>query len=160
MVYFYAFFVLGVVLRQTEWAGSQWLARPWVRFGLAAVVVASFTVYWQQIGLEPSWTQSVAWMGLNTTLVLGCLHYVLAGSADYSTYSSPLIESIGRLSLPIYLWHVLPLFFLKGFDVHETHLGIYYAVAVVSSILIVWLVLRFEHHSQWLDRWVYGVSRP
>jgi peptidoglycan/LPS O-acetylase OafA/YrhL len=64
---------------------------------------------------------------------------------------------MGRLSLPIYLWHVLPLFLLKGFDVHQSQPALYYLLSMVACGSTVWLVKHGEHKWRVTDRWFYGV---
>jgi len=67
-----------------------------------------------------------------------------------------ILTTIGRISLPIYLWHMVPMFLLKGWDVHQALPMVYYAVSVVSTLFITFVVIKLEGRSRLLDKILYG----
>ena len=66
------------------------------------------------------------------------------------------LVAMGRISLPIYLWHFVPMFLLKGFGIHLTNPLLYYAVSIVTVGLIIAALIGLENKSRLLDRVVYG----
>ncbi len=170
VVYFFSFFLLGVKLRQLQAEGRL---QALGRYMPVLILVCGSTalVYMLGMGAVKTPIKAIAWYALNVSLFLIALNWIYkVGSvshADVVQKSQPVVsfaqsaaqqfEMMGRLSLPIYLWHVLPLFLLKGFDVHETHTLIYYLTGSVLCIAVVWLVGHFENKWASVDRWVYGV---
>ena len=169
VVYFFSFFLLGVKLRQWQAEGRL---RALGRYMPVLILLCGSTalVYMLGMGAVKTPIKAVAWYALNVSLFLIALNWIhTAGSVRGSEVvkkSEPVVsftgraaqqfEMMGRLSLPIYLWHVLPLFLLKGFDIHQTHTLIYYLTGIVLCIVVVWLVSRYENRWSSVDRWVYG----
>ena len=125
----------------------------YIMIGLAVVL---FLVYLQHKGFEKNVIRGVAWFGLNVLLIL----LLVVPSAKLinikSTNLNLVTVAIGRNSLPIYLWHVAPLFLFKGFDLHQTQPLIYYFFSTLVIILITWFILKFESLNKMTDRLIYG----
>lgn len=155
VIYFFSFFLFGAWLRLVSLSKVKQFFRQfhWLVIGLSIVL---FWIYLRHIGVEKSITRGIAWLILNLFLIA----WLVPLSKSMRVKSIPLVTSvvaIGRNSLPVYLWHVVPLFILKGFGVHLTQPLFYYTISIVAIVLIVKLVLRFEAHNTISDRLVYGV---
>lgn len=153
-VFFYAyFFFLGMVCRSYLDSWHQIVKRLLLPLIAVSVICAGF--YIQQCGLPKTAFVALAWFILNTILVLLTLNWILN---EHRPQPAKLITLMGRHSLPIYLWHVLPMFLLKGFNIHQTYPSLYYLLSIASCILIVYMVAKFENRYSTLNRWFYGVE--
>ena len=119
------------------------------------LVLGCTILYWLNIGVDKSLLRALVWATLNVALITLLIDTANANAQTKQT----IVSEIGRNSLPIYLWHVVPLFLLKGFGFHQTQPLAYYCVAIISLALIVWAILRVEAKSKWLDRCLFGVVR-
>ena len=151
--YFFSFFLFGASLRNSVDQIRQLFQQ--FRWFFAATLVVAFIVYLHHIGFEKSLARSIAWFALNMILI-GLVVPPLMSTHINSHQVNTVIVNMGRNSLPIYLWHVLPLFLLKGFDIHQNHVTLYYCCAVIANIAIVWLVLRLENVTKTSNRIFYG----
>lgn len=152
VVYFFSFFLFGAWLRTL---GSKKFRLLFTQFKVlpVALIVACAVLYLVNIGADKSLFKALLWGVLNIALIT-----VLIDGATSNARAKPsLVSEIGRNSLPIYLWHVVPLFVLKGFDIHQTQPLIYYAAASFMVALIVMAVLKLEGRNRWLDRSLFGV---
>jgi len=151
VIYFFSFFLFGAWLRTPN---SKKFRVVFTQFKVLpiALIVACAGVYLLQLGSGKSLFKALLWSALNITLITVLIDSAMANSQRKPT----IISEIGRNSLPIYLWHVLPLFLLKGFDIHQTHVLIYYFASSISMALIVFTILRVEGRNKWLDRSLYG----
>ena len=154
VVYFFSFFLFGAWLRNLEYDAVIKFLGQFRSLLIIAVIVSTF-FYLKHIGFEPKTTRSVAWLVLNMALMVLLLPQMKSFILR-ETRINQTIVSIGRNSLPIYLWHAAPLFLLKGFDVHQHAIVFYYLCAVISSIFLVWIILRFEGKNGISDRLIYG----
>lgn len=170
VVYFFSFFLFGVMLRAWQESGHlSKLNRP--PTFLIALVALTAIVYMQGLGAIKTPVKAFAWYGLNVALFLLSLVWINLSKTVIPEVGlvpceprkmvvwsrvAQQLETLGRLSLPIYLWHVLPLFLLFGFGIHETHTLIYYTLSSVSCLIIVWMVSRYEQKWRFADRWFYG----
>lgn len=64
------------------------------------------------------------------------------------------LASMGRLSLPIYLWHVLPL--VITYEFFPKNFSLYYLSSTIGLCLVVILTLYGENKHPWIDRVIYG----
>ena len=153
-VFFYAyFFFLGMVCRTYLNSWQHTVKRLRIPLIVLAVICAVFYIFY--CGQPATPVSALAWFILNTLLVFLTLHWILVRS---DAEQPKLLTLMGRHSLPIYLWHVLPMFLLKGLDVHQTQATLYYLVSIVFCIVLIFLVAKFEKRSSLLDRWVYGIA--
>ncbi|MEO0368452.1 MAG: acyltransferase [Pseudomonadota bacterium] len=155
VVYFFLFFMFGVWLRVKSPKRLADLADTF-NLPLFAAIAVAFISYLFAIGESPTPARAVAWLALNLLGFIFCWHWFKTKSKQSPAWFGSLLSDMGRLSLPIYLWHVVPMFILKGFNVHSSQILIYYAVSIMSCALIVWLIIRLENHSPLLGRWLYG----
>ena len=153
-LFFYSyFFLLGVVCR-TYLDSWRKVVQQW-QWLLVVTTVFCVGFYLSQCGMPRNVLTAVTWFVLNTTLVFLVLNWILNNSQSKQAKSLTLM---GRHSLPIYLWHVLPMFLLKGFGIHQTAPLLYYLISICSCVFLVYLVAKYENHSKGLNRWFYGVS--
>tara|TARA_R110002012_G_scaffold144631_1_gene302839 strand:+ start:1110 stop:2072 length:963 start_codon:yes stop_codon:yes gene_type:complete len=73
-----------------------------------------------------------------------------------SAYKSRFLGVIGKVSLPIYLWHVLPLIVLKKLPISEFE---YYSLSVIIFMSFIFILIKLENKNYLLDKYLYGVSR-
>jgi fucose 4-O-acetylase-like acetyltransferase len=66
------------------------------------------------------------------------------------------LTEIGKVSLPIYLWHVLPLIVLKRLPLPENE---YYLLSTLVLLLFVYVIMKFKGRSVLMDKYVYGIVR-
>ena len=80
-------------------------------------------------------------------------------SSEFSIrYKSTIFSIIGRLSLPIYLWHVAPLLVLKSFHLSNE---IYYSTSVIVFVCCVFILRKLEGKNKHIDLLVFGkVQNP
>jgi len=152
-VFFYAyFFFLGVVCRAYLDKWQPLIQR--LRLVLLVLVAVCAIVYMLYCGQPSTPLSAVAWFALNTCLLFLLLDWILSNS----TASQPkLLTLMGRHSLPIYLWHVVPMFLLKGLDIHHNQPWWYYFISISFCLGLVFMVAKFENRSKFLNRWFYGV---
>lgn len=158
VVYFFLFFMFGAYLRSA--VKSQWLTSI-TDFKVLPISVIGVCacVYLLNIGLDKSLLKSVVWLIMNLLLIVVCTNAMVQKSSKKNRGGIAVyLEAMGRNSLPIYLWHVAPLFVLKGFDIHQTHVGLYYLVGSLSIISICIFIMRFENRNKILNRILYGSS--
>lgn len=154
VIYFFSFFLFGAWLRAAAPANIKrfvWQFR-WIFLGMIVILQL---VYLSHIGVEKSAIRGITWFTLNVLLIMLAIPWFIAMDINYG-YVSSVIVAIGRNSLPIYLWHVVPLFLLKGFDMHQTQPLFYYICGIVVTIIIVWFVLQFEARNKVVNCLVYG----
>jgi fucose 4-O-acetylase-like acetyltransferase len=145
VIYFFSFFLFGAWLRT---AGSKKLRTLFSQFKILPMVVitACAGLYLINIGADKSLFKAGVWLILNLALITLLIDSATSkpSAASKPSVKSPVITAIGRDSLPIYLWHVVPMFILKGFDIHQSYPLLYYFVAGISMVLIVFAILRLE----------------
>ena len=154
VIYFFSFFLLGAWLKTVNFDHLNAFVNRF-RWFLIAIVVACFFVYLKEIGFQKSATRATVWLVLNIMLIVGLVPWAKLVEIKKTLVYEVLVD-IGRNSLPIYLWHIAPLFFLKGFDIHQSHLLLYYFISITATAGIVWFVLRYESHNKLTDRLIYG----
>ena len=152
-VFFYAyFFFLGVVCRSCLDNWRTLVQR--MRIAIVVLVVVCAVFYMLYCGKPSTSLSALAWFTLNTCLVFLLLDWILTSS---ESRQPKMLTLMGRHSLPIYLWHVLPMFLLKGFGVHHSAPWLYYLISISFCIGLVFAVAKFENRSRFLDRWFYGL---
>lgn len=155
VIYFFSFFLFGAWLRT---AGSKKLRTLFSQFKILPMVVitACAGLYLINIGVDKSLFKAGAWLILNLALIT----LLIDSATSKPSVKSSIITAIGRNSLPIYLWHVVPMFILKGFDIHQSYPLVYYFAASISMVLIVFAVLRLEGgkegRNKLIDRCLFG----
>lgn len=152
VIYFFGFFLFGAWLRTSSSKQFRSILNDFKVLPVT-LILACATLYLLEIGIDKSLFRASIWLVLNITLIAFLIDVAVSNAKSKPT----LVTDIGRNSLPIYLWHVVPLFVLKGFDVHLTQPMVYYLVASISMVLIVCAILRLEGRRKWLDRAFFGV---
>jgi len=153
VIYFFSFFLFGAWLRTSS---SKHFRRVFTSFRVLpiALVFLCAVPYLLNIGPEKSVLKAVSWLVLNLSLIAVLIQASVTGTQSKSS----VVSDIGRNSLPIYLWHLVPMFLLKGFDIHQSHELVYYLVAIISTALITLAILTLEGRSKLADRCLFGVG--
>ena len=161
VVYFFSFFLLGAWLRTDS--GARWLRSvTMITVIPPAIILISAAVYLIHIGPEKSMLKGGAWLIMNCGLILVSIKWVQTrlsakrAKPVQSSLANNTLVAMGRVSLPIYLWHVVPMFLLKGWDIHQTQPWLYYPLSVIGVTLIVVILLKMEGKNRLMDRLVYG----
>lgn len=165
VVYFFLFFILGAYLR----AGVDGRIKKIKLLKVIndfkvlpmAIIVACACVYLLDIGFDKSPLRATVWIIMNSLLITVCTQLMIhmpkpKKRAKKASALKTSLQAMGRNSLPIYLWHVAPLFILKGLDIHQAHMVWYYLASMVSTLGICALVLVLENKNTVLNRLVYG----
>lgn len=63
------------------------------------------------------------------------------------------LAQIGRISLPIYLWHVVPIMLLKSLELPRP---IYYLGSIILFSIFIFVLLKLEDKSKILNKFIYG----
>lgn len=152
VVYYYAFFLAGTLLAKHQRILTD------LRFikcsGVLFVVSAIF--YLSHFEKQISYLSGSAWLTMNFSLLI--LTIVWAEKNEYVRGKiGKYITAIGRNSLPIYMWHMLPLVALLWFDLHTTTQPGYYFLGAISLIWIVVTVIHYESANRLLAKYLYGI---
>ena len=154
VIYFFSFFLFGAWLRTSS---SRKFRSIFSDFKVLPVtlIMACAGLYLLKIGADKSLFKAFVWAVLNIALIT----LMIDTATSNARAKRSMVSEIGRNSLPIYLWHLVPLFILKGVDMHQSHTLIYYLVGSAAMALIVFSILALEGKSKWLDRCLYGTAR-
>lgn len=157
VIYFYGFFLFGAYLKS---APNSILFKLTNRFRLPTIAVTCLAaaVYISAIGPQKEAFKGLAWLVMNLSLLVLCISWLKENRAQSRTNNLAywFLAEMGRVSLPIYLWHMVPMFLLKGWDVHQTSPTIYYATSLAGTALIVALLINLENKSALLNKALYG----
>ena len=139
---YYTYFLIGYVLANHI---SLFNIRLSVQVAVVLVLVAGYGFFQGQ-----PWEISALKVAANVVMI----HMVIAACESLKGVDDSVLSHIGRHSLPIYLWHVLPLMFLwRAFDVYDAP---YFFWAGVSMVACVWFFLYFKGKYAMLERTFYG----
>lgn len=161
--YFFSFFLFGAWLRTAK--GQRILHKLMVVKVLpVAVVLMSASIYLVQIGAGQSVLKALAWLIMNITFIAIGVHWARLFQHPRTGAAKPVSKgpvskvliAMGRISLPIYLWHVVPMFLLKGYDLHQSNPALYYAISIASVSLIVAILIRLEGKLWVSNKLLYG----
>jgi fucose 4-O-acetylase-like acetyltransferase len=95
-------------------------------------------------------------IGLGKSVANISMILLLLSSFKNAVYKSSFLGVIGKVSLPIYLWHVLPLIILKKLPISVFE---YYSLSAFIFISFICIVVKFENKSYLLDKFLYGVAK-
>jgi len=162
VVYFFGFFLFGAWLKTEQ---SSKLIRFIGSFNILPAVLVMFcaVIYLVNIGPDKEPVKGLAWLMMNVSLIaiaVAWLQQVNVTGKNKSSKGPPrlsnVIVSLGRISLPVYLWHVVPMFLLKGVDFHTQNPLIYYLVSIVTVSFMLILLLALENRSRLLNKLIFG----
>jgi len=157
VVYFYGFFLFGALAKSGAINKLLRLARDFKVLPMALIFLCAL-LYLIHIGPDKTALKGISWLFMNLLLFLTSLVWIESAKQSHQNYKGYLtvLVTMGRISLPIYLWHMAPMFVLKGFDVHQSHPLIYYTVSLIVTVSIIWALIKLEHKSAWVNKVVYG----
>jgi len=152
--YFISFFLLGAWLRSEHALSFRdffWRHR----YAALLLCVVSAVIYLSQLGQDSNEVKGVSWWLMNCLLITLSIPWFMQMRLAPNSVNRYLI-AMGRNSLPIYLWHVLPLFILKGLDIHQSNPMIYYVASVLVTGMLVEAVRRNEGRYRLTNKAIYG----
>ncbi len=138
--YYYSFFLLGFLVGDKNFYGN-----PLALFAIASAV--GILGYY-----EPSGTllDAASWFAFNAALLL----LMLSLCKRLKLRIGGLVVKMGQVSLPIYLWHVLPIL-LVGAMVDKDSSGFYLSVTAIIFALVI-IFIRLRGKSRFIDSFFYG----
>ena len=87
---------------------------------------------------------SLNWVWFN----LAFIYITLRISRSFPLIQVPYINKIGQTSLPIYLWHILPLLFLRSImDKYGMNIYLYLGLYFLSVTVVIAFIFRFKTSS-------------
>jgi fucose 4-O-acetylase-like acetyltransferase len=95
-------------------------------------------------------------IGFGKTISNIIIIIILLNFFQKSSYTSLFMAKIGKVSLPIYLWHVFPLIVLKKLSLSEAE---YYLLSVILITSFIYAVIKLQGGSAVTDKYVYGIRR-
>ncbi|CAI0926182.1 Fucose 4-O-acetylase and related acetyltransferases [Serratia quinivorans] len=138
--YYYSFFLLGFCI-------SDWNVKINYLFLMPIVVVSGVLSYYVA---NETLVDAILWYTFNASLL--CMLLGICKSLDLQKEN--LLVKMGQVSLPIYLWHVLPIIIVgKVLDINSP--AFYVGVVVVISILT-FSFIALRGKSRFLDSYFYG----
>lgn len=72
----------------------------------------------------------------------------------YPTTANNLLTRIGRVSLPIYLWHVIPILMIKSIDLNNSLY--FYGLTTLCCFILVLAAIHLEDKNILINRILYG----
>lgn len=145
---FFVFFYLGYYLR------NSWFARdvsPVVCLasvvGMGLVSVAGFWV-----SLPPE-IATLTFVGLNAALIIFSVRFL----ANARFWGERFFVFVGVESLPIYLWHIMPLLVMRQLSIDVRYPYIYYPLSVVLFVSLIACV-KFMPRLPLTDALIFGLA--
>lgn len=140
--YYFYYFYLGYYVSQVK-------ISPRILSVLAISLPFSFLIY---SNLSNSFYLNLGQVLANTSIIT----FLLSICRSINSQEDNLLAQMGNNSLPIYLWHVLPLFVIN--HVFEEANWLYYSsLAFVFSITI-FVIIKFRNKNAVIDRFFYGIT--
>ena len=128
--HYFVFFVLGV------WARNERIPTPTGIFAISGLGLFAlyFALFYFHEGVSPSMTDLI-WVFGNAFFILGLFRWMAADALP----KSQVFEWMGRQSMGIYLWHVMPLLLVKDF-MGTRQLDVFYPVVFVAELILLALI--------------------
>ena len=128
---YFFFFYLGYCLR------NSMLLTQIPRGGALAIVV-SFAIlrvmdFWIEI---PDILSVLVFVTLNAALIIFCIRFLL----NFDILGKRLFQFMGVNSLPIYLWHILPLLVMLQLSINVRYPSVYYAFGILSFLILIGVI--------------------
>lgn len=137
--YDFIFLFLGYYLRNTpKIFNSNWL------FSILVFVSSAFYILIFNSKMEVNLIYATILVFFNLSLI----YIVLRLSRLFDSIKIPYVHQIGKLSLPIYLWHIVPILILRSIVENYT-LNIYLSLLLYffSVVIIITLVFKYKSTS-------------
>ena len=140
MINYYSFFLLGFLVGDKNFYGN-----PLALFAIA--LAAGILGYYEPNG---ALLDAASWFAFNAALLL----LMLSLCKRLKLRTEGLVVKMGQVSLPIYLWHVLPIL-LVGAMVDKDTSGFYLSVTAIIFALVI-IFIRLRGKSRFIDSFFYG----
>lgn len=137
--YFFSYFALGYYLGNNQ-------NRP-ISKQLAIVALLPLIAINQ--------TDNILLQGISKTIINFILIYLTIRFCETAPhhFSIKLLERIGQISLPIYLWHIMPLLWLKSLKLSPSN---YYLSSIGLFTFFIFILLKLEDRSSIINQLIYG----
>lgn len=136
---FYGYFLIGFLLKDNKLKNK-------ITFGIL-IVTLLLGVFLYMTSISP------VMKGLGKTVANLSLIVLTIECLKTTSFGFGVLAKIGMVSLPIYLWHLLPILMLKK---TITDLYLYYLLASLLLMAFIVLILRMEGFSAMSDKLLYG----
>ena len=131
--YYFVFLYFGYILRNYSEINKFSLFISFIVVGFSGYFIFYFSNY-NNFGF----LYSLNWISFRLSLIVLVIYF----SNRFTNIKIPIISDLGSITLPIYLWHVLPLLLLWNFrDNYNLH-GIWYYV--VYFLMLSFLILSIQ----------------
>lgn len=140
--YFFSYFAFGYLLVTHQHQLQKYLGYFVLSFVMGLLI---FNLDGINIDYIVGFAKFLANVGLIGLVIYLCQHQKM--------YASPMLAKIGELSLPIYLWHILPLLLLQKLSLST--MGYYITALVVFAVFIA-LVIYFDDKNAIINCLFYG----
>jgi fucose 4-O-acetylase-like acetyltransferase len=124
------FFCLGMVVKNYRNIGN------WRTAGLAVAAVLAALAYGYCFSVPIQWLSALAFFAMNTTLILLLVKGIINDRLPRSTF----VEWLGINSLPVYLWHMIPVLFVMHFISPEIQLYTFYGVCLIAEVAFIRII--------------------
>lgn len=142
---FFFFFCLGMVVKNNR------NIVQWSTTNLAVVAILAALTYGFCFSVPIQWLSLLAFFALNTTLVLLLVKGIMNDRLPRSTF----VEWLGINSLPVYLWHMIPVLFVMHFISPEIQLYTFYGVCLIAEAAFIRVTKVLTYISP-LNRFAFG----
>lgn len=142
--YYYYYFLLGYIISSRKSKKT---------IIIASVLMFPFILL-TYVSLESGMIKAISFV-----LVLSIIIILTIVLCEYFiSNKNNILSKIGSVSLPIYLWHVLPIQTLKTFFPLGGYL--YYTLSCIICGILIYMFIFFENRSSILNRLFYGLPAP
>ncbi len=132
-------------------AFGYFLSSRRLTFSLHVSVLALMLFLFAYVSFEGEWLSALFEVFANCAIIF-IVFRVCQGSVFSS---SSLFVRVGRITLPIYLWHVLPILLAKKAILPHGDVA-YYLFSCVFMVLLAFILLWLERKSNFIDLIFYG----
>lgn len=138
--YYYYYFLLGLLIARFRW--------NFLELALLMVPVLLLVNFY----VSNVWLLGLSKLGLNS-----CFIFIAISICErLSTVGFKFLIVLGQSSLPIYLWHVLPIAAIKVLlNPSDT---VFYIIAPVVLIIFIYLIVFMRGRNKLIDKYILGSS--
>jgi acyltransferase len=141
---FYFFFCIGVSAK--IYANIL----KWNKWGLFAILAIFTGIYISCFFQFNVLLSTIGFFVLNTALAILILHI----ASNNKVRRVKILEWIGVNSLPVYLWHVVPLYILEQ-TIYNTQKALFYIFSVLGVIIVI-LIIKMLSKVNYINKYIFG----
>ncbi|MFK9096656.1 acyltransferase family protein [Pseudomonas guariconensis] len=137
---YYFYFAFGYFLNSKRYAFS-------LRIPVMSLILALLIFFYT----ENRWLSALLEVSANCAII-----FIVLRVCQVKSFSSrSLFAQLGRVTLPIYLWHVLPILVAKKAILQYGDFA-YYMFTIVFTVVLIFVLLWLEKKSRFIDLLIYG----